>query len=168
MTSQADRIETLIRNRIEHNRYERSDMLRLAGTRFRPLQLAAPRRRWAGITSASVGPWANCWHTMTGSSCRTLSCVAQARCGPGGLHARLHLLHSGQSSRVELLFRLRYGPRAKQHRTVVKGLVRAFAIERLCRLPVVGVMPDTSGLCSICPHAARPGAVEGPDRHAEE
>ena len=142
MTSQADRIEILIRNRIEHNRYERSDMLRLAGTRFRPLQLAgtAPavgrdyqRQRW------SVGELLA--HHDRQFVQNAYLVLLKRDADLEGLHARLHLLHSGQSSRVELLFRLRYGPEGKQHRTVVKGLVRAFAIERLCRLPVVGVIP---------------------------
>jgi len=58
-----------------------------------------------------------------------------------GLNARLHKLHTGKISRIELLFRLRYGPEGKQHRTIVRGLLRAFAIERLCAIPVVGVVP---------------------------
>ncbi len=47
MTGQADRMEALIKNRIEQNRHERSDVPRLAGARFRPLQLAG--------TAAAVG-----------------------------------------------------------------------------------------------------------------
>lgn len=31
--------------------------------------------------------------------------------------------------------------RRKQHNTVVKGLLRAFVIERACRVPVLGVIP---------------------------
>ena len=58
-----------------------------------------------------------------------------------GLNARLRMLHTGQSSRVELLFRLRYGAEGKQHGTAVKGLLRAFAIDRICRVPVLGVIP---------------------------
>jgi O-antigen chain-terminating methyltransferase len=58
-----------------------------------------------------------------------------------GLNARLQMLHTGETSRLELLFRLRYGPEGKQHKTLVKGLVRAYAIERLCRAPLIGVIP---------------------------
>ncbi len=60
-----------------------------------------------------------------------------------GLNARLRQLQSGLLSRVELLFRLRYGPEGKQHGTAVRGLLRAFLVERCCRVPVLGALPRT-------------------------
>lgn len=59
-------------------------------------------------------------------------------CDVEGLDSRLRKLQSGEMSRVELLFRLRYGPEGKEHGTRVKGLIRVFLTERLCRLPVLG------------------------------
>jgi O-antigen chain-terminating methyltransferase len=67
--------------------------------------------------------------------------LLKRNCDMEGLEGRLKLLQSGAMSRVELLFRLRYGPEGKQHRTRVRGLVRAFLVDRVCRLPVVGWLP---------------------------
>ena len=142
MTGDADRIEALIKNRIEQNRQERSDVLRLAGARFKPLQLGAnagvvgrdyQRQQW------SVAELLGYYDRQFVQNAYLVLLKRDA--DVEGLNARLHMLHTGETSRLELLFRLRYGPEGKQHRTVVKGLVRAFAIERLCRLPVIGVIP---------------------------
>ncbi len=142
MTGDADRIEALIKNRIEQNRQERSDVLRLAGARFKPLQLGAnagvvgrdyQRQQW------SLGELLGYYDRQFVQNAYLVLLKRDA--DVEGLNARLHMLHTGETSRLELLFRLRYGPEGKQHRTVVKGLVRAFAIERLCRLPVIGVIP---------------------------
>lgn len=142
MTGDADRIEALIKSRIEQNRQERSDVLRLAGARFKPLQLGAnagvvgrdyQRQQW------SVGELLGYYDRQFVQNAYLVLLKRDA--DVEGLNARLHMLHTGETSRLELLFRLRYGPEGKQHRTVVKGLVRAFAIERLCRLPVIGVIP---------------------------
>lgn len=142
MTGDADRIEALIKSRIEQNRQERSDVLRLAGARFKPLQLGAnagvvgrdyQRQQW------SVAELLGYYDRQFVQNAYLVLLKRDA--DVEGLNARLHMLHTGETSRLELLFRLRYGPEGKQHRTVVKGLVRAFAIERLCRLPVIGVIP---------------------------
>ena len=142
MSGHADRIETLIKNRIEQNRYERSDVLRLAGARFKPLQLGGnagvvgrdyQRQRW------SVGELLGYYDRQFVQNAYLVLLKRDA--DVEGLNARLHMLHTGKSSRLELLFRLRYGPEGKQHKTVVKGLVRAFVIERLCGVPVIGVIP---------------------------
>lgn len=142
MTGHADRIETLIKNRIEQNRYERNDVLRLAGARFRPLQLSA--------TSAAIGRdyQREVWSVgeLMGYYDRQFVqnaylVLLKRDADVEGLDARLQMLHTGQVSRLELLFRLRYGPEGKQHNTMVKGLLRAFAIERLCRVPVIGLIP---------------------------
>jgi O-antigen chain-terminating methyltransferase len=58
-----------------------------------------------------------------------------------GLTGRLQRLRTGEVSRVELLFRLRYGPEGKEHKTRVSGLLRAFILERVCRVPVIGLIP---------------------------
>jgi O-antigen chain-terminating methyltransferase len=62
-------------------------------------------------------------------------------CDAEGLESRLTMLQSGALSRVELLFRLRYGPEGKQHGTRVRGLLRAFLVDKLCRTPVIGWVP---------------------------
>lgn len=142
MTTRADRIETLVKQRIEQNRYERSDIPRLAGSRFRPLQLAGAglaigrdyqRQKW------SVGELLSYYDRQFVQHAYLVLLKRDA--DVEGLTGRLQKLHSGEMSRVELLFRLRYGPEGKQHGTQVKGLLRAFAIERVCRIPVIGVIP---------------------------
>lgn len=142
MTGQADRVEALIKSRIEQNRYERNDVLRLAGGRFKPLQLSG--------TSAAIG---RDYQRQTWSVGELLAyydrqfvqnaylILLKRDADVEGLNARLEMLHTGETSRLELLFRLRYGPEGKQHNTRVKGLLRAFAIERLCRIPVIGLVP---------------------------
>lgn len=141
----ADRIEALIHNRIEQNRYDRydrSDALRLAGVRFKPLQLATgaaavgrdyQRQRW------SVGELLAYYDRQFVQNAYLVLLKRDA--DVEGLNARLHSLHTGETSRLELLFRLRHGPEGKQQKIVVKGLIRAFAIERLCSIPVIGLIP---------------------------
>jgi len=142
MTTRADRIETLVKQRIEQNRYERSDIPRLAGSRFRPLQLAGSglavgrdyqRQKW------SVGELLGYYDRQFVQHAYLVLLKRDA--DVEGLTGRLQKLHNGEMSRIELLFRLRYGPEGKQHGTQVKGLLRAFAIERLCRIPVIGLIP---------------------------
>jgi hypothetical protein len=142
MTGPADRIEALISARIEQNRFARSDVPRLAGARFKPLQLAKggmpvgldyQRSKWSLAELLAFHDRQFVQHAYL--------VLLKRDADVEGLNARLNLLHTGQASRVELLFRLRYGPEGKQHGTVVNGLWRAFAIERLCRLPVIGVIP---------------------------
>jgi O-antigen chain-terminating methyltransferase len=142
MTGQADRMEALVKYRIEQNRHDRSDVPRLAGARFRPLQLAGSaaavgrdyqRQRW------TVGELLAFQDRQFVQNAYLVLLKRDA--DVDGLNARLQLLHSGRVSRLELLFRLRYGAEGKQHATVVRGLLRAFAIERLCALPVIGVIP---------------------------
>jgi O-antigen chain-terminating methyltransferase len=142
MTTRADRIETLVKQRIEQNRYERSDIPRLAGSRFRPLQLAGTglaigrdyqRQKW------SVGELLSYYDRQFVQNAYLVLLKRDA--DVEGLTGRLQKLHSGELSRIELLFRLRYGPEGKQHGTQVKGLLRAFVIERVCRIPLIGLIP---------------------------
>jgi hypothetical protein len=142
MTVEADRIETLIKSRIEQNRYDRSDVLRLAGARFKPLQLGGAadavgrdyqRQKW------SLAELLGFYDRQFVQNAYLILLKRDADLE--GMNARLHMLRTGQISRLELLFRLRYGPEGKQHKTVVKGLPRAFVIERLCRIPVIGLIP---------------------------
>ena len=142
MTRQADRLEQLIKNRIELNLHDRSDAPRLAGARFRPLQFSASsaavgrdyqRQRW------SVGELLGYYDRQFVQNAYLVLLKRDADID--GLNARLHMLHTSAISRLELLFRLRYGAEGKQHKTQVSGLVRAFAIERLCRIPVIGIIP---------------------------
>jgi hypothetical protein len=142
MTGHADRIETLIKNRIELNRHEHSDVLRLAGERFKPLQLGGnadvvgrdyQRQQW------SVGELLGYYDRQFVQNAYLILLKRDA--DVEGLNARVQMLRTGETTRLELLFRLRYGPEGKQHKTAVKGLLRAFAIERLCRIPVIGLIP---------------------------
>jgi len=58
-----------------------------------------------------------------------------------GLNSRLHKLQAGEMTRLEVLFRLRYGPEGREFGTRVRGLLRAFLLERVCRVPLLGVIP---------------------------
>lgn len=142
MTDHADRIETLIKHRIEQNRQERSDAVRLGGARFKPLQLGGSadivgrdyqRQQW------SVGELLEYYDRQFVQNAYLVLLKRDADIE--GLNARLRKLHTGEATRLETLFRLRYGPEGKQQKTAVKGLLRAFSIERLCRIPVVGLIP---------------------------
>ncbi len=142
MTARADQIEALIRKRIEQNRYERSDLPRLAGSRFVPLQLPG--------ASASPGrdyqrqQWrlAELLEDYDRQFVQKAYLVLLKRdADVEGLNGRLRQLHSGQISRLELLFRLRYGPEGKVYHTRVRGLLPAFVLERVCRIPIVGLLP---------------------------
>ena len=142
MTARADRIEALIKQRIEQNRYERSDVPRLAGSRFVPLQLPAAaaspgrdyqRQQWR---LAELLEYYDRQFVQ-----RAYLVLLKRDADVEGLNGRLRLLQSGQMSRLELLFRLRFGPEGKVHKTLVRGLVPAFLLERICRVPIVGLIP---------------------------
>jgi len=142
MTGHADRIEALIKNRIEQNRHERSDTVRLAGARFKPLQLGGnaeavgrdyQRQQW------SVGELLAYYDRQFVQNAYLVLLKRDA--DVEGLNARLQMLHTGKATRLDILFRLRFGAEGKQHKTAVKGLLRAFAIERMCRVPVLGLIP---------------------------
>lgn len=141
--STADRLATLIRLRIERNRFAGDDLSRLAGARFRPLQLPQgggavvggnyQRRQW------SLGELLAFHDRQFVQNAYLVLLKRDA--DVEGLTARLQMLHSGTMTRLEVLFRLRYGPEGKQHGTRVEGLLRAFLIERLCAVPVLGALP---------------------------
>ena len=142
MTVEADRMHALIKNRIEQNRYERSDALRLAIARLKPLQLDE------AATEVGRDYQRQTWSLdeLLGYYDRQFVqnaylALLKREVDPDGLKSRLHVLRTGQASRLELLFQLRYGPEGRQHKTVVKGLQRARVIERLYRLPVIGLIP---------------------------
>ena len=142
MTVEADRMHALIKNRIEQNRYERSDALRLAITRLKPLQLDE------AATEVGRDYQRQTWSLdeLLGYYDRQFVqnaylALLKREVDPDGLKSRLHVLRTGQASRLELLFQLRYGPEGRQHKTVVKGLQRARVIERLYRRPVIGLIP---------------------------
>lgn len=143
MTSAADRIENLVKQRIEYNRLQRSDVPRLSGARFKPLQLP-------GVSVSSVGRDYQRQQWSVGELLghydrqfvqNAYLVLLKRDADVEGLNQRLQLLHSGQVSRVELLFRLRYGSEGKAHKTAVKGLIRVFLVERVCRVPLLGVIP---------------------------
>jgi hypothetical protein len=142
MTSRADRTEALIKQRIEQNQSERNDIPKLAGLRFVPLQLPG--------VSASLGrdyqrqQWqlAELLEYYDRQFVQKAYLVLLKRdVDVEGLTGRLPLLRSGTMSRLELLFRLRFGPEGKVHKTSVRGLLPAFLLERVCRIPIVGLLP---------------------------
>ena len=58
-----------------------------------------------------------------------------------GVSSRREAMARGAMSRVEVLFRLRHSPEGRRHKAVIKGLTTAFIVERLCALPVLGIVP---------------------------
>jgi hypothetical protein len=156
MTVEADRVEVLIKNRIEQNRYERSDALRLAGARFKPLQLAGSAEAVGRDYQRKTWVLAELLGFYDRQFVQNAYLVLLKRDADlGGLNARLDMLHTGQTSRLELLFWLRFGPEGTRHEIVVKGLLRAFVIERLCRIPVIGLIPRYLRALVYLPHMQR-------------
>lgn len=142
MTARADRTEALIKQRIEQNHYERTDTPKLSGARFVPLQLpgssASPgrdyqRQQWKLAELLE--------HYDRQFVQKAYLVLLKRDVDVEGLTGRLPLLRSGEMSRLELLFRLRFGPEGKVYKTSVRGLVPAFLLERICRVPVVGLLP---------------------------
>jgi O-antigen chain-terminating methyltransferase len=56
-----------------------------------------------------------------------------------GLGERLNQLRIDKVSRLDLLGRLRYSSEGKKHNVVIDGLLYRFIIERLARVPIIGV-----------------------------
>jgi hypothetical protein len=143
MTSEADRIEGLIKQRIERKQSRGRHRLGLGALHFSPLQLPGgslsvgreyQRNDWA------VGELLEYYDRQFVQNAYLVLLKRDADLE--GLNHRLHGLHVGEWSRLELLFRLRYGPEGKQYKVRVSGLLRAFAVERLCALPVIGLFPS--------------------------
>ena len=141
MTTGADRVERLIRRRIADRRYENYDQVGAGGYAYTPLQLPGTidspdyrRQDWA--LSELLAHYDR--QFVQNAYLVPLKRDADVE----GLRQRLQTLHSGEVSRLELLFRLRYGPEGKAHKIRVRGLLRAFAIERVCRIPVLGWIPS--------------------------
>ena len=139
MSSQVDRINELIGERINRNRSERAGP---GGGHFSPLKLSGART--AQRSDYRRETWSLdellCFHDRQFVQNAYLV-LLKRDCDMEGLTTRLRMLQSGQLSRVELLFRLRYGPEGKEHGTRVRGLERAFLVDRLCALPLLGILP---------------------------
>lgn len=142
MTSGADRIEALVKQRIERGNLERQRMAGGGSVYFKPLQLPGTsdspvrdyqRQRW------SLAELLAYYDRQFVQNAYLVLLKRDA--DVEGLTQRLHKLHTGELSRLEVLFRLRYGPEGKEHKTVVRGLMRAFLLERACRIPVLGLIP---------------------------
>ncbi len=135
----ADRIEARVKQRIKQNRYDRAGA---TGQHFSPLELTGSstsigrdyrRDRW------SLGELLSYYDRQFVQNAYLVLLKRDA--DVEGLTGRLQRLQTGEVSRIELLFRLRYGPEGKEHKTRVRGLLWAFILERLCRVPVIGVIP---------------------------
>ena len=142
MTSGADRIEALVKQRIERGNLERQRMAGGGSVYFKPLQLPGTsdspvrdyrRQRW------SLAELLAFYDRQFVQNAYLVLLKRDA--DVEGLTQRLHKLHTGEMSRLEVLFRLRYGPEGKEHKTQVRGLMRAFLLERACRIPVLGWIP---------------------------
>ena len=72
-----------------------------------------------------------------------------------GLNDRLQRLREGSLSRVEIIFRLRFGPEGKIHAVKVRGVFKAYIIERLCRAPILGYFVRFFRALLYLPHLQR-------------
>lgn len=137
MISDSERVLGLIRERILYNQQGKAGV----GT-FTPFQTPIGDQRNA------IDPARSTWSLQEMLTDYDRQFVQKAylvllRRDPdvAGLTSRLESLHSGAMTRVEMLFRLRYGPEGKAHKVTVTGLVKAFAVERICAVPVLGIIP---------------------------
>ena len=142
MKNQADRVEGLIKRRVELNYYEQQAGGPLAGRRFVPLQLPDATRGTGHDFLRDDWSLAELLAYHDRDFVRNAYLVLLKRdADVEGLNDRVQKLRSNQVSRVETLFRLRYGPEGKQHGTRVRGLLRTFLVEKICAIPVVGLVP---------------------------
>jgi hypothetical protein len=125
--------------RIERNRVER---IAPGGGEFSPLELSGVSPAEAIDYGREVWDLAEllCFHDREFIQHAYLV-LLKRDCDEKGMSSRLHKLRTGEMSRVETLFRLRYGPEGKQQGTRVRGLERAFLVEKLCGIPVLGILP---------------------------
>ncbi len=142
MSKEADRIEFLVKQRIELDYYDQLGGGRVAGRRFVPMQLTG------GSMGISQDFQRNDWSLVELLAYYDREFVQNAYlvilkrdADVDGLVDRIRKLQSGEMSRVEVLFRLRYGPEGKQGGVRIRGLLRAFLIERICAVPVLGLLP---------------------------
>jgi len=139
VTSEVNRIDKLIKRRIERNRYDS----RLGASRnFFPLQSSG------GSQDVERDDRRDNWSVVELLKFYDRQFVQKAYLAllkrdadVEGMTHRLQQLQAGDLSRVELLFRLRYGAEGKEHKVRVSGLIPAFVMEKICRVPVVGVIP---------------------------
>lgn len=137
MKNHADRLEQLIKRRIEFNHYEQAD-----GRLSDGLQLPEPPLAARADFLRNDWSLAELLAYYDRDFVRNAYLVLLKRdADVAGLNERLLKLQSHQVSRIEMLVRLRYGPEGRQHQTRVRGLLRAFFIERICAIPVLGVIP---------------------------
>jgi len=137
-----ERVNMLIGQRVERNRREKFSGPGHGGGHFLPLRLSAStslqgldyrRQVW------SAGELLDCYDRQFVQ--KAYLAVLKRDCDVEGLGDRLRKLQSGAMSRAELLFRLRYGPEGKEQGVRVKGLIRVFLIEKICAIPLVGLLP---------------------------
>lgn len=138
MNTGVDRIVGMIREQVSLNRGGAWPAGLEDGRPFTPLELPE--------TSRGLRDWRDHWTLSELLACYDREFVQNAYFALlrrdtdlEGLNSRLRMLQSGTVSRVELLFRLRYGPEGREHRVRVPGLVRAFLVERACRVPLLGI-----------------------------
>ncbi|MEM6579947.1 MAG: DUF4214 domain-containing protein [Pseudomonadota bacterium] len=142
MITEVERIEGLIKRRILGNALLRDERVQLGGKHFRPMQLTKRDNAIARDYQRQTWTLAELLTEYDSRFVQNAYLVLLKRdADADGLNSRLNMLHTGECSRIELLFRLRYGAEGKEHGTAVKGLIRAFLFERICRIPVLGVAP---------------------------
>jgi len=140
MTTGADRAQELIKRRIVARRYDSKSQLEAGdfSSALLPPPAAADRpdyRRQDWALSELLA------HYDRQFVLNAYLVLLKRDADVEGLTQRLSKLQRGEISRLELLFRLRYGPEGKAQKTRVRGLPRAFLLERLCRVPILGWIP---------------------------
>jgi O-antigen chain-terminating methyltransferase len=142
MNKDADRIESLIKQRIGLDFYDQVGGSREIGRRFLPLQLPSTsmgigqdfqRKDWALVELLAYYDREFVQNAYL--------VVLKRDADVEGLTTRLRKLQTGEMSRVEVLFRLRYGWEGRQRGARIRGLPRAFLLEKICSIPVLGVIP---------------------------
>ena len=135
----SERILSLIKERIRHDQHAQ---IGSNAWPFSPLQLPRQKKGSAFDHARKV------WSMGEMLECYDRQFLANAyivllKRGPDitGATTRLEALQQGTMTRTEVLVRLRYGPEGKIHKVRVRGLVFAFVIEKLCAVPVLGVVP---------------------------
>lgn len=141
MTSGADRIQELIERRIAARRYETESQLEAGdfSSALFPPPAAADKPDYRRQDWALAELLAHYDRQFVQNAYLVL---LKRDADVEGLTQRLSKLQRGEISRLELLFRLRYGPEGKVQKTRVRGLLRAFLLERLCRIPILGWIPS--------------------------
>jgi hypothetical protein len=139
MNSNSERVLRLIRERIQHNHYAKN-----TEETWLPLHLPTSPDQSVIDHLRKVWPLAEMLECYDRQFVQKAYIVLLKRDPDvAGLTGRLEAIQQGKMTRIEVLFRLRYGSEGNIHKVRISGLVKAYIIERLCAIPVLGVIPRT-------------------------